>query len=201
MERVDPVSVAAPHAVTTSRSEVVAFLIMVAFLVVAPFFVSGVGYDVFRDFTPVAWMVGLPTVLIAAPQLGLNSMRDSLALARSKSRRLNYAHTGRGTASHIHKMFKLPDGSLRLIVQGLARLTLNEVTETRPYLRARVTQASEGLEEADDLRRMARRMEERTFSVHDVKYMAARAHSAHRSKLSHSGFMSRKRREDQGKTS
>ena len=25
-----------------------------------------------------------------------------------------------GTATHIHKMFKLPDGSLRLIVQGLA---------------------------------------------------------------------------------
>ena len=24
-----------------------------------------------------------------------------------------------GTATHIHKMFKLPDGSLRLIVQGL----------------------------------------------------------------------------------
>ena len=33
-----------------------------------------------------------------------------------------------GTASHIHKMFKLPDGSLRLIVQGLARLQLDEVT-------------------------------------------------------------------------
>ena len=26
-----------------------------------------------------------------------------------------------GTASQIHKMFKLPDGSLRIIVQGLAR--------------------------------------------------------------------------------
>src|SRR4029453_16872333 len=26
-----------------------------------------------------------------------------------------------GTATHIHKMFKLPDGSLRLIVQGLSR--------------------------------------------------------------------------------
>ena len=34
-----------------------------------------------------------------------------------------------GTASHIHKMFKLPDGSLRLIVQGLARLTMDEVVE------------------------------------------------------------------------
>jgi ATP-dependent Lon protease len=56
-----------------------------------------------------------------------------------------------GTASHIHKMFKLPDGSLRLIVQGLARLTLEEVTATRPYLRARVITAPEALDEADRL--------------------------------------------------
>jgi ATP-dependent Lon protease len=56
-----------------------------------------------------------------------------------------------GTASHIHKMFKLPDGSLRLIVQGLERLTLSEVTETRPYLRARVTPAVEALQEDDRL--------------------------------------------------
>ena len=56
-----------------------------------------------------------------------------------------------GTASHIHKMFKLPDGSLRLIVQGLARLTLTEVTETRPYLRARVGTAPESLAEEDRL--------------------------------------------------
>ena len=44
-----------------------------------------------------------------------------------------------GTASHIHKMFKLPDGSLRLIVQGLARVALDQVIDTRPYLRARVS--------------------------------------------------------------
>src|SRR5437588_12478202 len=40
-----------------------------------------------------------------------------------------------GTATHIHKMFKLPDGSLRLIVQGLARLKLDKVIATQPYLR------------------------------------------------------------------
>src|SRR5688572_16752270 len=43
-----------------------------------------------------------------------------------------------GTASQIHKMFKLPDGSLRLIVQGLSRLVLADITATKPYLRARV---------------------------------------------------------------
>jgi ATP-dependent Lon protease len=56
-----------------------------------------------------------------------------------------------GTASQIHKMFKLPDGSLRLIVQGLSRLTLDEITDTRPYLRGRVTSAIESLAESDRL--------------------------------------------------
>jgi ATP-dependent Lon protease len=56
-----------------------------------------------------------------------------------------------GTATHIHKMFKLPDGSLRLIVQGLSRLTLDEVIATDPYLRARVTVALDDVKEADRL--------------------------------------------------
>jgi len=56
-----------------------------------------------------------------------------------------------GTATHIHKMFKLPDGSLRLIVQGLARLRLEEVVATQPYLRARVTSATEDTNDADRL--------------------------------------------------
>src|SRR5580658_5656043 len=52
-----------------------------------------------------------------------------------------------GTATHIHKMFKLPDGSLRLIVQGLARLTLDEIVSAQPYLRARVRAAAEDTSE------------------------------------------------------
>lgn len=56
-----------------------------------------------------------------------------------------------GTASHIHKMFTLPDGSLRLIVQGLSRLTLDEVTATRPYLRGRATAAAAAVKEEDHL--------------------------------------------------
>src|SRR4029079_19804722 len=54
-----------------------------------------------------------------------------------------------GTATHIHKMFKLPDGSLRLIVQGLARLKLDEVVSAQPYLRARVSSAVEDTNDAD----------------------------------------------------
>src|ERR1700740_662678 len=56
-----------------------------------------------------------------------------------------------GTATHIHKMFKLPDGSLRLIVQGLARLRLDEIVAMQPYLRARVSAAGEQLNDDDRL--------------------------------------------------
>jgi ATP-dependent Lon protease len=56
-----------------------------------------------------------------------------------------------GTATHIHKMFKLPDGSLRLIVQGLQRLDLKRVTQLHPYLRAEITPATEQLGEEDRL--------------------------------------------------
>jgi len=56
-----------------------------------------------------------------------------------------------GTATHIHKMFRLPDGSLRLIVQGLGRIHLEEVFSLRPYLRARVAAAPDVLSDEDRL--------------------------------------------------
>src|SRR4051794_12328317 len=54
-----------------------------------------------------------------------------------------------GTATHIHKMFKLPDGSLRLIVQGLARLRLDEILPTQPYPPARLRAAAEKTKDDD----------------------------------------------------
>jgi ATP-dependent Lon protease len=56
-----------------------------------------------------------------------------------------------GTVTHIHKMFKLPDGSLRLIVQGVERVTMDLVTQARPYLRAAVTVAPDQLRGEDRL--------------------------------------------------
>jgi ATP-dependent Lon protease len=56
-----------------------------------------------------------------------------------------------GTATQIHKMFKLPDGSLRLIVQGLSRLRLVSLTTAHPYLKANVESAEELVTERDHL--------------------------------------------------
>ena len=45
-------------------------------------------------------------------------------------------------------MFKLPDGSLRLIVQGLTRLRFDRTMAAKPYLRAEVSEAVEALKDA-----------------------------------------------------
>jgi len=43
-----------------------------------------------------------------------------------------------GTAAAVHKMLKLPDGSMRVLVQGLSRFRLEEPLGKEPYLKARV---------------------------------------------------------------
>jgi len=48
-----------------------------------------------------------------------------------------------GTVATIHKVVKQPDGTLRLVVQGLRRFRILELTQTRPYLLARVEEVDE----------------------------------------------------------
>ena len=56
-----------------------------------------------------------------------------------------------GTVTHIHKMFKLADGSLRLIVQGLARVRLDQLVEAQPFIIADVSKAEEIARDEDHL--------------------------------------------------
>ncbi len=40
-----------------------------------------------------------------------------------------------GTVGLIHRLFRAPDGTIRLLVQGMARIKVEEYTATEPYLR------------------------------------------------------------------
>jgi ATP-dependent Lon protease len=54
-----------------------------------------------------------------------------------------------GTLALIHKVLKQPDGSLRLVVQGLARFRLGELIQTQPFLRARIEAVAEATGTSD----------------------------------------------------
>ncbi|MBI3031109.1 MAG: endopeptidase La [Candidatus Rokubacteria bacterium] len=56
-----------------------------------------------------------------------------------------------GTAALIHKVLKQPDGTLRLVVQGIARFRIAEIVQREPFLRARVEEVVEAEPAAGDL--------------------------------------------------
>ncbi len=51
-----------------------------------------------------------------------------------------------GVAAQVLRLFRAPDGTIRLLVHGLARFTLGEFTQTEPYLKAKVKLSPETIE-------------------------------------------------------
>ncbi len=60
-----------------------------------------------------------------------------------------------GTLAVIHKVFKQPDGTIRLVVQGLGRFRILDLIEQTPFLRARVEVLAEVGVDASDLETQA----------------------------------------------
>ena len=64
-----------------------------------------------------------------------------------------------GTVATVHRLLRAPDGTVRLLVQGIERFRLGEVVETEPYLKAKIELLPEIKEEGlqvDALTRNAR---------------------------------------------
>ncbi len=60
-----------------------------------------VGYDTLRDFAPITMVVASPHVIATHPALPVRSVKELVALARSRPGELNYASTGAGSAGHL----------------------------------------------------------------------------------------------------
>jgi len=54
-----------------------------------------------------------------------------------------------GTMTVIHKALKQPDGTLRLVAQGIGRFRLVEIIQTQPYLKARIEPLEEQVPSQD----------------------------------------------------
>lgn len=48
-----------------------------------------------------------------------------------------------GTLAQVHRLFRAPDGTVRLLVQGLSRIKIVRYTATEPFLRAEVVEVPE----------------------------------------------------------
>lgn len=68
-------------------------------------------YDSLRDFAPIILIASAPNVLVVHPSIPARTVRDLIALAKSRPGELNYASNGFGTLSHLTgELFKLQSG-------------------------------------------------------------------------------------------
>src|SRR5712692_11044716 len=58
-------------------------------------------YDPFKDLAPVSLVGASPNVLVVDPRLGVDSVKEFVALAKSQPGKLNYGSVGNGSTSHL----------------------------------------------------------------------------------------------------
>lgn len=77
-------------------------------LAVNPLIYPKLSYDPIKSFAPVAWVARVPNVLVVHPTVAAKSVRELVALAKSKPGQLNYGSGGNGSAAQLAtEYFKL----------------------------------------------------------------------------------------------
>ena len=61
-----------------------------------------------------------------------------------------------GTIASIHRLFRAPDGTIRMLVQGVSRVAVEDFTATEPYLKARVHETPEVVEQSIEVEALTR---------------------------------------------
>ena len=91
-------------ATAVARSEPDGYTIMVgtaSTFAAAPGLYRRLAYDPTKDFSPIMLFATVPFVLVVHPSLGVNNVKELIALAKSKPGQLSYASAGVGAVHHI----------------------------------------------------------------------------------------------------
>jgi len=119
-------------------------------LSIGPNLYKKLGYDLFRDLTPVSQATNLPFVLWASPALPVGSATELIAYAKARPGQLNFGSTGVGSGLHlVGELFKMAAGvdmvhvpykgvaqALPEMAAGRLHLAFNTIPAFLPHLRA-----------------------------------------------------------------
>jgi tripartite-type tricarboxylate transporter receptor subunit TctC len=102
--------------------------------VMTPLVLPGVSYDPVRDFVPVVNLVHQTKVILVTTGLGVSTLAELTALARSRPGQLNFASAGVGSSSHLDTVQLAALTGMELVhipyrgsAQSVAALMANEV--------------------------------------------------------------------------
>ena len=116
----------------------------------APALYAKLPYDTERDLTPISMVATQPFVFTAHPSLGVNTMKELIALAKAKPGYLRYGSGGAGGASHlgtdllrnitgidlVHVPYKGTGPALTAAIGGEIHLQLIGMSSVVPHLKS-----------------------------------------------------------------
>ncbi len=106
-----------------------------------PSLYASIPFDPIKDFAPIGLLAANPNVLIVSPSLGVNNVKELLALAAQKPGELTYSSGGAGTSQHLggemlasigkvkltHVPYKSTPESLNAVVSGQVSMSFTSV--------------------------------------------------------------------------
>jgi tripartite-type tricarboxylate transporter receptor subunit TctC len=110
---------------------------------------SKLAYDAVADFAPITQLVEVPNILVIHPSLPARTVKELIALAKSKPGSLNYGSAGSGSSQHlagelfrkmagvnmVHIPYKGGGGVVIDLMAGQVQLTFGSATSL-PYVRS-----------------------------------------------------------------
>ena len=117
---------------------------------VNPSLFSKVPYDVVKDFQPITLIGETPELFIGTTAVAANSVKEVIALAKSRPGNLNYGSTGNGSPSHlagallefmtgiklVHVSYKGMPASNIAVMTGEIQLGFPSLTSVLPHVKA-----------------------------------------------------------------
>jgi len=107
-------------------------------------------FDPVRDFSPVSQLATLPHILIVHPSVPVKSVKELIALAKSKPGELNYASSGIATSTHmaaelflymtgtrmVHVPYKGGAPSIIAMLAGQCQVNFAAISTAIPHVRS-----------------------------------------------------------------
>jgi tripartite-type tricarboxylate transporter receptor subunit TctC len=117
-------------------------------ITISPSLYPKLGYDTFRDFTPISNLASVPNVMVVHPSVPAKTLNELVKLARSMPGKLNYGSGGFGSGSQLgselfmalaqvkitHVPYKGAAIAMTAMLSGEVDMVTSTVPATIPYV-------------------------------------------------------------------
>jgi tripartite-type tricarboxylate transporter receptor subunit TctC len=119
-------------------------------LAISPSLYSKLNYDPVKDFAPVSLVATVPNVMITNPSVPAATLREFIALAKSKPGEMNFGSGGSGTSNHlagelfnivagvklVHVPYKGVNLAMQDVLSGRVQLVFIGIPAAAPHIKA-----------------------------------------------------------------